>query len=109
MDDLPAAFVMGTETMMLPLILLVTVVFSWPVQAQMACGDRAQILDRLAAEYSEQRIGFGLADAGGVIEILAQADGRTWTIILSRADGSSCLLVTGEAWQQVKPVRGKGA
>ena len=88
---------------------LAMAVFSWPAQAQMVCADRAQVLDYLTRHYSEQRIALGVAGAGGVIELLTQADGRTWTIILSRPDGSACVLATGEDWQRVSPKqRGEG-
>ncbi len=86
---------------------LATAVLSYPVQALHMCADRDRILDRLARSYSEQRTALGVAP-GGVIELLTRADGRTWTIILSRPDGSACVLATGEDWQRVKPRKGEG-
>lgn len=83
--------------------------FSFSAAAQSVCAGRAQVLDHLTRNYSEQRIALGVASAGGVIELLSRADGRTWTIILSRPDGSACVLATGEDWQRVSPKkRGEG-
>ncbi len=83
--------------------------FSWPAAAQSVCAGRAQVLDYLTRHYSEQRIALGVAGAGGVIELLARPDGGTWTLIVSRPDGSACVLATGEDWQRVSPEkRGEG-
>jgi hypothetical protein len=55
-------------------------------------------------------VAVGLIDTKTVIEVFARADGETWTIVTSRADGMSCIIGAGKAWQllEVKPV-GPGA
>ncbi len=65
------------------------------------CGDRSAVLQSLSSKYSEQPVAAGVASNGGVIEILKGPDGKTWTILFTYPDGPSCLIATGEAWQEI--------
>jgi len=67
------------------------------------CGDRAKVLTSLAAKYSESPVAVGVTASGGLIEVLSSPDGRTWTILYSTPDGRSCLVASGESWQEIKP------
>ena len=69
--------------------------------AQSSCGPRDAMLELLHTNYNETAVAIGLASSGGVIEVLASADGRTWTIVLTTPDGTSCVVATGEAWIDV--------
>jgi len=74
------------------------------------CGPRGELSQALEQRYSEVPVAVGLIDTKTVIEVFARADGETWTIVTSRADGMSCIIGAGKAWQllEVKPV-GPGA
>jgi hypothetical protein len=73
-----------------------------PAQAgNMACGERADMLAQLGNKYKEAPSAVGLANNGGLIEVLTSADGATWTIIVSMPNGTSCLLAAGVKWQAV--------
>lgn len=63
------------------------------------CEDRATVLDQLSNRYSEAPVAMGLATNGAVLEVLSSGEGTSWTIILTGADGISCVLATGESWQ----------
>jgi len=96
--------------MKIPLpFLLIHVVLAGPAQAQsMACSQRADVLAMLAAKYKEAPAAVGLADNGGLIEVLTSDGGATWTIIMSLPNGSSCFLAAGEAWQElIRPAMGE--
>jgi len=69
--------------------------------AQSACAPRAAILERLAAQYGEDPVAAGLTTAPLLIEVLASADGASWTIIATSSDGMSCLISAGEGWRRV--------
>ncbi|WP_232823011.1 hypothetical protein [Oceanibium sediminis] len=71
------------------------------------CGTRAEVVDRLRTDYGETRTGAGLSGADGVIEVFASEESGTWTILLTRPNGQSCLLAAGESWMQ-GPVPGPG-
>lgn len=65
------------------------------------CGDRQEILSRLAGSYAEKPIARGFSGTGAVIEILASADGTSFSVIRTTADGRSCLIATGNDWGAV--------
>ena len=66
------------------------------------CGDRAKFIDGLSAKYSEEPIAVGVTSNGGVIEVLKAPDGQTWTILFTYPSGPSCLVASGEAWQELE-------
>lgn len=81
------------------------IVVSAPSPAQSAspvCGDRAKVIDSLSAKYSEQPVAVGVTASGGVIEVLKAPDGKTWTILFTYPSGPSCLVASGEAWQELE-------
>lgn len=71
-----------------------------PAEAQSVCAPREQIVQRLAEGYGETRQGYGLQNASVVIEIYANAETGTWTIIATRPDGAACAMAAGEAWRE---------
>ncbi|MEC9345168.1 MAG: hypothetical protein VYB54_03005 [Pseudomonadota bacterium] len=75
--------------------------FSATAMAQMACTARPDVLGKLARTYSEAPVAMGLAANGAIIEVLSSKEGQSWTIILTRPDGLSCVMAAGESWQPV--------
>jgi len=71
------------------------------VAAQEVCATRDALLDALAEDYQETPAAVGMSNSGGVMEVFTARDGRTWTILLTRPDGNSCILATGELWTPV--------
>ena len=69
-----------------------------PAAAQTACGDHNQITDRLATNYSESRVGYGLDGDGRMVELFASGQG-SWTILVTFPDGRTCLMAAGEDWE----------
>ncbi len=78
---------------------LAAFILSAPAQAQPFCADRATVMGLLATEYSEAPVGMGIANNGGVIEILSSAAGKSWTIILTMPNGTTCMIAAGESWE----------
>lgn len=70
--------------------------------ADPVCGDRSKVIDSLAAKCSEKPIAVGVTSNGGVIEVLRAPDGETWTILFTYPSGPSCLVASGEAWQDLE-------
>jgi hypothetical protein len=70
--------------------------------AQMPCSERSEVLSQLGNKYKEAPSAVGIANNGGLIEVLTSKDGSTWTIILSMPNGKSCLLAAGEEWQAIE-------
>jgi hypothetical protein len=82
-----------------------------PVAAATAsppCASRPEFLKQLSKRFNEEPVALGLTNNGSLIELLASDDGSTWTIMISRPNGSSCLIAAGEGWEEMKRVAAKG-
>jgi hypothetical protein len=73
------------------------------------CASRDRLLEQLDRGYQEQRIAVGLSNRGVVIEILASADGASWSLLVTHPGGHSCLLDAGQGWQMLPFLRGRPA
>lgn len=69
-----------------------------PVAAQSVCGDRNEIVSRLESGYEEKAAAIGLSSNGGVVELYRSKKG-SWTLLITKPDGVSCLLAAGEYWE----------
>ncbi|WP_430938041.1 hypothetical protein [Rhodovulum sp. YNF3179] len=67
----------------------------------MACGDRQTVIDRLETRFGETRQSIGLGRGDRVVELFASTETGSWTIIVTRPDGVSCLLATGDAFEDI--------
>ena len=67
------------------------------------CNTRDVIVGLLSEKYSELPVAVGLANNGGLVEVLSSSDGSTWSIIITSPKGMSCLVAAGEAWQSLSP------
>ena len=47
----------------------------------------------------------GLASNGGVIEVLIDAAGATWSIIITMPDGMACMIAVGEHWEPLSAIK----
>ncbi len=72
------------------------------------CADRAVVAQRLAKDFSENPVAMGITSSGNVIEVFSARTGDTWTIVMTLPNGKSCLMATGEGWEQVAPKAGPG-
>ena len=70
-------------------------------QAQTVCGDRAKFVSGLESGYGEKPVNLGLASNGNMIEVFASADG-TFSIVITRPGGKSCLVAAGDNWASVQ-------
>ncbi len=75
---------------------------SLPISAAPKCGDRETVVTGLAAQYDEVPVAVGVTKSGGVIEVFVSPEGETWTIIFTYPSGPSCLVSSGEAWQNLE-------
>jgi hypothetical protein len=72
---------------------------SFEAAAQSACNARKDVLGHLAQKYGEAPVAIGVTNKGGLVEVLTTGDGNTWTIIVSRPNGTSCLVAAGQGWR----------
>jgi hypothetical protein len=73
-----------------------------------ACAARVDVVRKLADRFGETRTSIGLHKDDAVVEVFSSAATGSWTIVVTRADGMSCLLAAGRRWEQV-PASAAGA
>ncbi len=70
-----------------------------PMETQKQCEQRRTVLQYLSNEYSEKPVAMGVAENGGLIEVLSSQKGSTFTIIVTSPEGETCMVAAGEDWQ----------
>lgn len=73
-------------------------------QEQLACAQRNDVLKHLSAKYTEAPVALGLANNGGVLEVLSSRGGSSWTIIITMPNGPTCMVAAGEHWEKIPQV-----
>lgn len=66
--------------------------------AEVVCGPRAAIVQRLEAGQGAWLAGSGLRDTETLVEVWAEPSGD-WTLVQSYPNGQACILAMGEAWE----------
>ena len=62
------------------------------------CGARDQIVSHLKTKYDEMPRATGLGDETRMVEIWASPKNGTWTILITQANGTSCIAAAGQNW-----------
>ena len=73
--------------------------FAFPALAEEQCGPHDQVIKALGDKWGETRRGLGLLPNGRVLEIFANDDLGTWTIIATDPALVTCLIASGQAWE----------
>ena len=79
---------------------LIAAFLASPTMAQSVCGDRGDFLRHLSRNYAEAPVAMGLVSNGTLLEVLVSKNG-SWTVIVTRPDGTSCMLAAGETWEEL--------
>jgi hypothetical protein len=78
-------------------------------QTRSACADRSKVIERLAERYGETLQSMGMHQNSGLVEIYASDATGTWTILLTKPDGTACLIAAGQMWEgQAAPLTKPG-
>lgn len=73
-------------------------------RARTPCATHTEITEQLQREFAERRVAIALAGNGGLVEVFSSGDGSTWTVIMTAPHGRSCIVLSGEAWQELRQV-----
>ena len=89
-----------TLTRRFSILVLAVVLIGGPAFAQqgVTCGDREFVTAKLEAKYGEIQQGAGLVSADKVLELWSSAEG-SWTILMTRSDGLTCIMAAGNYWR----------
>ena len=84
-------------------IVAITAITATPAYAQQNrnCAPRQAVVDRLASTYGETRQSIGLGQRGMLIETFASSDTGTWTITVTTPNGVTCLVASGQSWEEL--------
>jgi hypothetical protein len=72
-----------------------------------ACHSHADLTKMLDQKFAEQPSALGLQANGHLVEVFVSDDGTSWTIVVTRPDGWSCIVAVGEHWEALPgPIAG---
>ena len=68
------------------------------------CNKSETILEMLRDTYHEQAVGGGITSGGGHIRLFVSKE-KTFTVIVTATNGTSCILTGGDSWttEEAKP------
>ncbi len=72
-----------------------------PVQAQPVCMPRDDLREELQKQFSEAPTAGAIANNGALVQLFANRDRSSWTLVMTRPGGTSCVLVAGEDWNEL--------
>jgi hypothetical protein len=86
------------------LLTLAAICLTAPAMAQQpqACAKRDQVVAKLGDKFGETIKSIGLSKSG-VVEVYSAENG-SWTILMTRPDGVSCMVASGQFWGPAPPV-----
>ncbi|SFN43855.1 hypothetical protein SAMN04487859_102208 [Roseovarius lutimaris] len=77
-----------------------------PAAAQgLSCLPRDALVERLEGRYREHLAGGGLQNAQQLLEVWTSAETGTFTVFITRPDGVSCIVATGQHWNEATQTR----
>ncbi len=81
-------------------------------QTRPNCGPRDAVIKKLADRYGETRQSVGIGSNNSMVEMFASDDTGSWTILVTMPTGLSCLVASGQAFEEVAealPAKGSDA
>lgn len=94
---------MATLTLLVRAAIAATLVANTPyaeAETRQACAARDQVVRKLEERFGETLRSIGLHQSDGVVEVYSSEETGTWTILMTRPDGISCLISSGQMWEQ---------
>jgi hypothetical protein len=64
-----------------------------------SCHSHTDLTEMLDQKFAEQPTAIGLQSNGQLVEVFVANDGTSWTIVVTRPDGWSCIVAVGEHWE----------
>lgn len=87
---------------------LISIVLALPASAaspiaEVICAPRGEMRQTLSDRFGVQQSGLGTRDPETVMEVWTSQSSGDWTLVLTYADGKSCIVAMGENWQAMEP------
>ena len=74
-----------------------------PAPGEICVSDYRQLVAKLEQSYAEVPVSAGLGQDGNLVSVFASAATGSWTMVMTRPEGTSCVVAVGEAWQTKIP------
>ncbi|WP_344846899.1 hypothetical protein [Celeribacter arenosi] len=74
--------------------------------AEVFCADRGEIRRKLTVQFGAVQVGSGIRDREATLEIWSNPTTGDWTLVQTYADGKSCILAMGDAWEAAPATAG---
>ncbi len=71
--------------------------------AEVICAPTEQMTQRLTRQFGETRTAMGIRGPDQIMEIWTREDGQSWTMVITYAEGNSCIVAMGETWMTLVP------
>ena len=62
------------------------------------CAPREQVAQALAINHGEEPVSGGIHGGAALLEVFVSKSEKTWSIIITQADGTSCIVAAGTDW-----------
>ena len=72
------------------------------------CDLHEKVTAHLAKKYGEAVTALGVSNYGALVEVLANLETGTWTIIVTAPGGPACLVGAGEGWRTIDKLLPQG-
>ena len=79
-----------------------TALLALPAYAAPECASSQDVYDIMSGNYGESRQSAALSDRGYLVEVWANTETGTWTIIATSAEGVSCVVDQGAGFEIVE-------
>ena len=76
------------------------IVLATAALAQAQCGPHSRIVEVLAGKYGEAPKAIGTVNSRWLMEVYV-SDAGSWTVLVTSADGTSCIVASGSDWEDV--------
>jgi predicted methyltransferase len=67
--------------------------------AEMLCSLRSDMHTRLSVQFRAERTAVGIRDADSVVEVWTEPGTGNWTMVVTYAAGTSCIVAMGQGWE----------
>ena len=84
--------------MQIPLAATILLLIATQVTAQPNCAPRDTITTQMAEKWGEVSQGGGLQSDNRIYEVWSNKKTSTWTIVVTHANGMTCVMATGNHW-----------
>lgn len=86
-------------------LLAIALLLPTSLHAQNNCADRTRVVQSLESSYGESFAGGGVQSAKQIIEVWFSEEKGTWTILMTRANGQTCIMASGTNWRDGATVK----